>query len=140
MGYFRDDQPLYELILDDKQQTELDEMWQEMDFVASATIRMYTQFCATASRQGGGAGRRRDEPAASAPMDEEVTSEAKIKQLEARYLAWRSGGDAVASRPSRTISIGSTTASAGWRKPGWTPSRAIWRRCWISPPARIGGR
>ena len=44
MGYFRDDQPLYELILDGEQQKELDAMWFEMDFVGSATVRMYTQY------------------------------------------------------------------------------------------------
>ncbi len=44
MGYFRDDEPLYELILDDRQQKELDELWHEMDFVAKTTERMYGQF------------------------------------------------------------------------------------------------
>ena len=39
MGYFRDDQPLYELLLDKEQQATLDEMWREMDFVASINIR-----------------------------------------------------------------------------------------------------
>jgi hypothetical protein len=43
MGYFRDDQPLYELILDNDQQKELDEMWLEMEFVAKSTTRMYIQ-------------------------------------------------------------------------------------------------
>ena len=37
MGYFRDDQPLYELILDEKRQKELDALWHELDFIASAT-------------------------------------------------------------------------------------------------------
>ena len=32
MGYFRDDQPLYELMLDEKQQEELDEMWRRDGF------------------------------------------------------------------------------------------------------------
>ena len=44
MGYFRDDQPLYELLLDDGQRKELDEMWMELDFVASATARMYVEY------------------------------------------------------------------------------------------------
>ena len=34
MGYFRDDQPLYELILDEAGRRELDELWQELDFIA----------------------------------------------------------------------------------------------------------
>jgi len=96
MGYFRDDQPLYELLLDGKQQTELDGMWQEMDFMASTTARMYIQFCANGSRQGGG-GLRDDGsmPAAaeSKEMDEDVTAEARIRQLEAKYLSNAVGGD-----------------------------------------------
>src|SRR5207244_3040816 len=47
LGYFRDDQPLYELILDDKQQKELDAMWRDFDFVANATKRTYIQFCSS---------------------------------------------------------------------------------------------
>jgi Protein of unknown function (DUF1592)/Protein of unknown function (DUF1588)/Protein of unknown function (DUF1587)/Protein of unknown function (DUF1585)/Protein of unknown function (DUF1595)/Planctomycete cytochrome C len=44
MGYFRDDGPLYELLLDDHQRQELDRLWLELDFVASAPIRQYTGF------------------------------------------------------------------------------------------------
>jgi hypothetical protein len=44
MGYFRDDLPLYELILDDRGQKELDAMWRELDFIALATTRTYVQF------------------------------------------------------------------------------------------------
>ncbi|HLX60658.1 MAG TPA: DUF1592 domain-containing protein [Planctomycetota bacterium] len=42
MGYFRDDGPLCALILDDASRKELDELWDELDFVASAPIRQYT--------------------------------------------------------------------------------------------------
>jgi len=98
MGYFRDDQPLRELLLDSREQKELDGMWLEMDFVASATARMYVQFYANGSRQGGGG--LREEGAASAAaestvMDEDVTTEARIRQLEAKYLTNASGGDEV---------------------------------------------
>ena len=41
MGYFRDDQPLYELILDDAGRKELDALWLDLDFVADATARTY---------------------------------------------------------------------------------------------------
>jgi mono/diheme cytochrome c family protein len=96
VGYFRDDQPLYELILDSKQQKELDEMWLEMDFVASATARMYTQFYANGSRQGGG-GLRGNSPAPpsgeSKEMEEDVITETRIRQLEATYLTNALGGD-----------------------------------------------
>jgi mono/diheme cytochrome c family protein len=95
MGYFRDDQPFYELLLDDKQQKHLDEMWQEMDFVASANSRMYTQFFGNGNRQGGGQGAENAPPEPLGPVEEDVTSEVKIKLYEAKYLAQASGGDAV---------------------------------------------
>jgi hypothetical protein len=43
MGYFRDDVPLYQLVLDKSQQDKLDEMWRDMDFIASTTKRTYLQ-------------------------------------------------------------------------------------------------
>lgn len=44
MGYFRDDEPLYDLVLSEVQQAELDELWRELDFVASAPMRQYQGF------------------------------------------------------------------------------------------------
>jgi Protein of unknown function (DUF1592)/Protein of unknown function (DUF1587)/Protein of unknown function (DUF1595)/Planctomycete cytochrome C len=44
MGYFRDDGPLYDMILDPAQQTELDALWQELDFVANVPIRQHQGF------------------------------------------------------------------------------------------------
>lgn len=44
MGYFRDDQPLYDLMLDKPRQQEIDRLWQELDFVASAPARQYVGF------------------------------------------------------------------------------------------------
>lgn len=44
MGYFRDDGPLYDLILNDEQQHELDALWQELDYIASAPMRQYVGF------------------------------------------------------------------------------------------------
>ena len=44
MGYFRDDQPLYELLLDEKDQKELNEQWRELDFIALGTHRTFLQF------------------------------------------------------------------------------------------------
>ena len=92
MGYFRDDQPLYELILDDQQQQELDEMWHEMDFVASTTIRMYRQF--GSNREALGTLNRAGETAPQ-PEDKDATSEARIRQLEAGYLNLAKGGSEV---------------------------------------------
>lgn len=44
MGYFRDDRPLYDMILDEPGQREIDSLWQELDFVASAPTRQYVGF------------------------------------------------------------------------------------------------
>tara|TARA_R110002072_G_scaffold303126_1_gene494854 strand:+ start:14506 stop:17589 length:3084 start_codon:yes stop_codon:yes gene_type:complete len=44
MGYFRDDGPLYDMILDEAGQRELDGLWQELDFVTSAPMRQYEGF------------------------------------------------------------------------------------------------
>jgi hypothetical protein len=94
MGYFRDDEPLYELILDDEQQKSLDEMWHEMDFVASTTIRMYVQFC-TSSEALGRVDLTDDAPAATEPAPLDVTTEPKIRELEGKYLGLAEGGDEV---------------------------------------------
>lgn len=52
LGYFRDDTPLVELILDEKQKQELDALWEEFDFIGDYSMRAYTQFAL-----GGGGGR-----------------------------------------------------------------------------------
>ncbi|MEP7367434.1 MAG: DUF1592 domain-containing protein, partial [Acidobacteriota bacterium] len=95
MGYFRDDQPLYELLLDKKQQAALDEMWRAMDFVASINIRTYVEFAKLGTR-----GTRDDfkdgEPEVREIEVEEIVSEAKIRKLEADYLEVAKGGSGVA--------------------------------------------
>ncbi len=96
MGYFRDDQPFYELLLDDRQQKELDEMWHEMDFVASTTARMYAQFSTFGEARGNVATDDADTPASAPPADKELTSEVKINQLKAAYLDLAQGGSDVA--------------------------------------------
>jgi len=44
MGYFRDDQPLCELILSDEKKQELDRLWGELDFIALAPSRQFSGF------------------------------------------------------------------------------------------------
>ena len=44
MGYFRDDGPLYELVLSDSQRQQLDTLWLELDVLASAPMRQYVGF------------------------------------------------------------------------------------------------
>jgi Protein of unknown function (DUF1592)/Protein of unknown function (DUF1588)/Protein of unknown function (DUF1587)/Protein of unknown function (DUF1595)/Protein of unknown function (DUF1585)/Planctomycete cytochrome C len=86
MGYFRDDRPLYDLVLDSSRQRQLDELWRELDFITLAPVRQFKQFIwferaeppsfmATAQFNG-----FRSE-------DDDVTSEAKITQLAEVYLA-----------------------------------------------------
>ncbi len=43
-GFFRDDQPLCELILDDQELAELDRLWHEFRFVAMTPMRQYAGF------------------------------------------------------------------------------------------------
>lgn len=95
MGYFRDDQPLYELLLDKDQQAELDRMWREMDFVASINIRTYVEFAKLGTR-----GTRDDfkdgEPEVRDIEVDEIISEAKIRKLEGGYLEMAKSGSPVA--------------------------------------------
>ncbi len=44
MGYFRDDQPLYDLVLDTGQQQELDRLWSEFNFVTQTPFRQLKDF------------------------------------------------------------------------------------------------
>jgi len=44
MGYFRDDTPLYQLILSDAEQRELDRLWLELNVIAAAPLRQYSGF------------------------------------------------------------------------------------------------
>jgi hypothetical protein len=86
MGYFRDDRPLYDLVLDPAQQRQLDGLWKELDFITHAPVRQFKQFIwferaeppsfmATAQFNG-----FRSE-------DDDVTSEMKMSQLAQVYLA-----------------------------------------------------
>ncbi len=100
VGYFRDDAPLYELILDAIGQRELDALWRDLDFITSAPMRQYKDFIfferAEPPRfmQGAEFDFARSE-------DKDVTSEAKIERLAEAYLikARRNGGegDAIAA-------------------------------------------
>jgi hypothetical protein len=41
MGYFRDDQPLYDLLLSSDEKKQLDKLWQELDFVTESSLRQH---------------------------------------------------------------------------------------------------
>ncbi|MDB4743365.1 DUF1592 domain-containing protein [Planctomicrobium sp.] len=98
MGYFRDDVPLYELILDDKQRDELDRLWNELDFVTFAPQRQYLGFLwfeRTDSRFI-----RDPEFDFARAEDKHAASEEMIQKLSKIYLAKasRNGGKGVAQQ------------------------------------------
>lgn len=83
-GYFRDDDPLCDLILDDAGRAELDRLWREFEFVSAVPQRMYTSFVWF---------ERTDSPYLRdpefdlyRPEDKSVTAQEKIDRLAALYL------------------------------------------------------
>src|SRR5205085_11358741 len=85
-GYFRDDGPLYDLILDEAARREIDTLWDELHFITLDPMRQYKDFIFF----------ERAEPPRfmqeatfdfARSEDKDVTSEAKIKQLREAYLA-----------------------------------------------------
>jgi hypothetical protein len=84
-GYFRDDGPLCDLVLDDAGRRELDRLWQEFDFASSVPQRMHTSFVwfeRTDSRYMSDA-----EFDPYRPEDKSIMAQEKIKKLGAIYLA-----------------------------------------------------
>jgi hypothetical protein len=85
-GYFRDDEPLCDLILDERGRRELDTLWQELDFVTGAPLRQYRDFIfferAEPPRFMFGA-----EFDFARSEDEDATSEVKMARLAKAHLA-----------------------------------------------------
>ena len=82
MGYFRDDTPLIELILDEKGKQELDSLWREFDFIADYTVRTYYQFIFNAGEGGGLRRNLVDRPSAN-----DFATQSQIFRLRDQYLA-----------------------------------------------------
>lgn len=114
MGYFRDDQPLYELLLDAQQQATLDEMWRAMDFIASINIRTYIEFAKLGTR-----GTRDDfkdgEPEVKEIEVEAIISEPRIRALEAEYLTIAKGGNPLAIQAVKDF-FNTASTSIRWVK------------------------
>ncbi|MCA9084258.1 MAG: DUF1592 domain-containing protein [Planctomycetaceae bacterium] len=96
MGYFRDDQPLYDLILTKTEQQEIDDLWDELNFITAAPLRQYEGFLwfeRTDSRF-----MRDPEFDFARPEDKAALTEASVKRLAEVYLAKaaRSSGDKTA--------------------------------------------
>jgi hypothetical protein len=111
MGYWRDDNPLVELILDDKGKAELDKLWTEFDFYASHTARTFIQFYFNQSGEvlGGGA-----EAGRPRPIGKEVTDSSVIAEIRDQYIALAKASDnpiAAAWMPSHFDRIDSTLRS-----------------------------
>ena len=84
-GYFRDDGPLYEMILDEKGRRELDRLWDEFNMVASVPQRMHQStvyFERTDSRFLSDA-----EFDFARAEDKDCTTEPKVKKLAELYYA-----------------------------------------------------
>jgi hypothetical protein len=84
LGFFRDDQPLVELILNEAERKELDRLWMEFDYVASATARTWTQFFFNQSGEVQGKGA---ESASARPVGREIWEESVIQEMRDAYLA-----------------------------------------------------
>ena len=111
MGYWRDDVPLQELILDEKGKKELDKLWTEFDFYAEHTARTFVQFYFNQSGevQGGGA-----ESGRPRPVGKEVTDASVIAGIRDQYSAFAkaSGNDVAAAwMPVHFDTINSTLRS-----------------------------
>ena len=84
MGYFRDDTPLMELILDENGRKELNRLWNEFDFVAAYTARTFVQYYYNQSGEVLGNGAESAQPR---PEGHEVTDSEVISHLREQYLA-----------------------------------------------------
>jgi hypothetical protein len=84
-GYFRDDGPLSELILDADGRKELDRLWREFDFITGAPMRQHTSLLWFERTDS--AWMRDPEFDAFRAEDKDSTSEEKIRKLSEVYLA-----------------------------------------------------
>jgi hypothetical protein len=95
-GYFRDDGPLYDLILTSAEQRELDRLWLDFDVITSAPLRQHTSFI-WFERSDSSFIRDAEFDTVRAE-DKDCTSADKIKQFGTLYLekARRCGASDVA--------------------------------------------
>jgi hypothetical protein len=84
MGYWRDDNPLMELILDEKGQHQLNRLWDEFDFISDFTAHTWVQYYFNQSGEVQGKGA---ESGTLRPSDKAVSTPAVIFELRDAYLA-----------------------------------------------------
>lgn len=85
MGYFRDDTPLMDMILDDAGRRKLDHMWQDFDMVAFVPERMHLEFFVYERAESGTI--TDPEFNFARAEDKSALSDDKIKLLADLYLA-----------------------------------------------------
>ena len=83
VGFWRDDTPLMELILDEKGKKELDRLWNEFDYMAQATERTWTQFW---FNQAGAVDGKGAEAAAERPIGMAITDPPAIMGMRDKFL------------------------------------------------------
>src|SRR6185369_14108635 len=94
MGNWRDDNPLQELILNEKGKKELDKLWTEFDFYANHTARTFIQFFFNQSGEVEGRGAESGRPR---PVGKEVTDSSVIAGIRDQYTAFaKASGNPVA--------------------------------------------
>jgi Protein of unknown function (DUF1592)/Protein of unknown function (DUF1588)/Protein of unknown function (DUF1587)/Protein of unknown function (DUF1585)/Protein of unknown function (DUF1595) len=84
MGYYRDDLPLRQLILDDKGTQELDRLWNEFDYISDFSAHTWTQYYFNQSGEVFGKGA---ESGSDRPTDHAVTDTEVIFKMRDVYLA-----------------------------------------------------
>ena len=89
-GYFRDDGPLVELVLDEAGRQELDGLWRELNFVTGVPLRQYKDFIFF-ERAEPPRYMRESEFDFARSEDKDATSAAKMKRLNEVYLAKAKG-------------------------------------------------
>jgi hypothetical protein len=95
MGFWRDDNPLVELILDEKGNKELDRLWTEFDFYASHTARTFIQFYFNQAGEVRGGG---SEAGLARPVGREVTDSSVIAEIRDQYVALaKASGNTIAA-------------------------------------------
>ena len=84
VGFFRDDVPLMQLILDEKAQRELDRLWDHFDYIAHFTERTWTQYFFNQSGEVQGKGA---EAGTARPTDHAITDTPVIYAMRDAYEA-----------------------------------------------------
>lgn len=84
VGFFRDDTPLMELILDAKGRKKIDRLWNEFDYIADFTARTWTQYFFNQSGEVQGKGA---ESGTARPADRAITDSVVIQAMRDAYIA-----------------------------------------------------